>query len=115
MMIAEAVHIEAAPERESPYNRTMAVWVSWMKLKDCQTTGGWGHPQDSKEFMTAGEAVDVMIDDLPRIQWWAIRKAHGITTVWRFPDHSFADALAEAEEKLTPKMRNNLATRRFFN
>ena len=115
MMIAEAVVIEAAPTRDAPFHRAMTVWVNWMKLNDQQTSSGLGHPQDSKDFMKAGEAVEVMINDLPRVHWWAIRKAHGITTVWRFPDRSLPDALAEAESILTPKMRNNLATRRFFN
>ena len=43
MMLAEAVFIEAAPERDSPFNLAMGVWVSWMSLKDRQTSGGYGH------------------------------------------------------------------------
>lgn len=114
MIIAEPVQIEA-PEADSPFNRAMAIWVSYMKLTDQQQTGGHGHPQDTKDFMRTGEAMEVMINDLPRVQWWAIRKSKGIATVWRYPDRSLPDALAEAEEILTAKMKNNLATRRFFN
>lgn len=119
MIIAEPIQIAApevkAPEVESPYNRAMAIWASWIKLSDQQESTGNGHPQDTKDFMRTGEAVEVMINDLPRLHWWAIRKSKGIATVWRYPDRSLPDALAEAEEILTVKMRNNLATRRFFN
>lgn len=114
-MIAETIIIESAPEQATPFNQAMQVWASWISLKDCQTSSGWGHPQDAKDFMRTGEAMEVMINDLPRVQWWAIRKSRGIATVWRFPDLSLPDALEQAEQILTPKMRNNLATRRFFN
>lgn len=107
--------IEKAPDADSPYHSVMKTWARWMTLSDRQHTDGLSHPQDVKEFMACGEAVDVMIDALPRIQWWAIRKAHGITTAWRFPDHSFEDALVAAEQNLSPKMQKNVATRRYFN
>jgi hypothetical protein len=64
--------------------------------------------------MAAGTAIDAMINDLKRHQWWAIRKAHGISTVWNFPNVSLSDALAQAEEALTPKMKRHVDTRRFF-
>lgn len=104
-----------APTPDSPYNAVMKVWARWMTLVDRQEPGGWSHPQDAKEFMRTGEAVDAMINDLSRVQWWAVRKAHGIATVWRFPELSFADALAEAESKLTEKMLKCVDTRRYFN
>ena len=102
----------AAPD--SPFNLVMKIWVSWMSLQDRQEAGGWGHPQDAKEFMQTGQAVDAMIDDLPRAQWWAVRKARGITTVWRFPEQSLSDAILEAEMNLTRKMRRHVDTRRYF-
>lgn len=118
------------PERDTPFMRCMKIWASWITLKDQRNVGGWSHPQDAKEFLRAGEAVEVMINDLPRVQWWAIRKAHGIApgvefagdaprrvgvSVWRFPDTSLPDALEAAESTMTPKMRNNIDLRRFFN
>jgi hypothetical protein len=115
MKVIESEVTQAAPERDTPFNVVMKIWARWMTLADRQEPGGWGHPQDIKEFMRTGEAVDAMIDDLPRVQWWAVRKAHGIATVWRFPDLSFADAMAEAEEKLTAKMLLCVDTRRYFN
>lgn len=107
--------LQKAPEADTPFNQVMKTWARWMTLSDRQTSEGLSHPQDVKEFMACGEAVDLMIDTLPRVQWWAIRKAWGITTLWRFPDQSFADAVVAAELNLFPKMSKNVATRRYFN
>lgn len=116
MFAAEnAVAKQVAPERDTPFNRVMKVWKSWMSLQDRQEPGGWSHPQDAKEFMRTGEAVDAMVNDLPRVQWWAIRKATGIASVWRFPELSLPDALEQAEMTLTKKMLINVDTRRYFN
>lgn len=115
-MIEQEVSTQTAPERDTPFTRCMKIWASWITLKDQPCVGGWGHPQDAKEFLRAGEAVEVMINDLPRVQWWAIRKAHGVSpAAWRFPETSMADALDQAETTLTPKMRNHIDLRRFFN
>lgn len=110
---APAVAMQA-PTADTPYNVVMAIWTSWMSLADRQEAGGWSHPQDAKEFMRAGEAVDTMINDLPRNQWWAVRKARGLATVWRFPEQSLADALEDAELALAPKMARHVDTRRYF-
>lgn len=104
----------AAQQPASPFEHAMSVWTRWIALKDNQVSQGWGHPQDTKDFMRAGEAIDVMINDLPRVEWWAVRRARGVATVWRFPDLSLPDAIARAEHMLTPKLRNHIATRRFF-
>lgn len=112
--VEHAVMLEA-PDSDTGFNRVMKVWTSWMSLADRQESGGWSHPQDAKEFMRTGEATDVMINDLPRAQWWAIRKARGIATVWRFPDLSLMDQMAAAETTLTAKMLINVDTRRYFN
>ena len=103
------------PGRESPFSTVMKTWARWMTLADHQHSEGHAHPQDVKEFMACGEAVDVMISDLTIHQRWAIRKAFGIATMWRFPQISFADTLLQAEGILTVKMRKNVATRRYFN
>lgn len=107
--------IEVAPERGTPYQRVMKVWVQWIHLKDYQTGGGWGHPQDVRELMAVGEATESFINDLPRIQWWAVRKAHGIApAVWRFPNADYAAELLLAEETLTVRMQKDVNTRRYF-
>jgi hypothetical protein len=115
MIIAECTaEILKAPERDTPFNRVMKVWSKWIKLKDRDEPGGWAHPQDSKEIMQTGEAVDSMLKSLPRVNRWAVDKAHGVCRVWLFPDRSFPDAMEEAENILTPKMRAHRDTMRFF-
>lgn len=99
---------------QTPYDVCMGIWTEWMKLADHQHSTGFSHPQDVKEFMAAGLAIDTMVNDLKRHQWWAIRKSRGICTVWNFPNVSLADALTQAEAILTPKMRTNEATKRYF-
>lgn len=101
-------------ERDSPFRKVMKTWARWMTLADQQHSNGWANPQDVKEFMACGSAVEIMIDNLPRIQWWAVRKAFGIATVWRFPEHSYEHALEEAERTLSRAMQRNIATRRYF-
>lgn len=85
-----------------------------MHLTDQQHSGGDANLQDTRDFMRTAEAVDVMVDDLPRVNWWAVRKSQGLCTVWRFPDSSYADALLDAERLLVPKMKNHIAVRRYF-
>lgn len=114
-MSAPQQKIVVAPEADTPYNNVMKTWARWMTLNDRAHSDGLSHPQDVKEFMACGEAVDVMIDDLPIHERWAIRKAHGLATAWRYPERSLADTLVAAEVLLTGKMIKNVATRRYFN
>lgn len=101
-------------EPDSPFSKVMKTWARWMTLADHQHSNGWAHPQDVKEFMACGSAVEIMMDSLPRIQWWAVRKAFGMATVWRFPEHSYEQALEDAERALSKAMQRNIATRRYF-
>jgi len=101
--------------KDSPYNQLLELWTRYISLRDCKEPTGDANLQDTKDFMRAGEAMEAMINELPRHQWWAIRKARGISTVWIFPSLNIADALQQAEKKLTPKMQSHIATRRFFN
>jgi hypothetical protein len=98
----------------SPFDRVMDVWARWVALADYQISSGDANLQDTKDFMRAGEAAEAMINELPRHQWWAIRKSRGISTVWLFPNTSISDALEAAEKILTPKMQQHIALRRFF-
>ena len=101
--------------RKSPYNLVMDVWERWMRLADHQHSLAESHPQDAKELMACGRAVDTMVDDLPTVQRWAISKSRGISTsVWRFPDTSIEYALEDAENALTIKMQKHIATRRYW-
>ena len=98
----------------TPFNQVMTIWTQWITLRDRNEPGGYAHPQDVKDFMRVGEAVEAMVNDLPRHLWWAIRKSRGISTVWLFPNLSLMDALEEAENKLVPKMQQHIVTRRYF-
>lgn len=113
-MQAQKIAVVDTFHQQTPYEVCLGIWTEWMRLKDQQHSSGFGNPQDVKEFMAAAEAVEAMINDLPRYQWWSIRKARGICTVWAFPHVSLPDALEKAEAALTPKMRANSATKRYF-
>ena len=111
----EKENITIVAERGTPYQRVMAVWRSWISLADRQEPGGWSHPQDAKDFMRTGEAVETMVNDLPRVQWWAVRKAAGVSpAVWRFPSADYEKELGDAEIALTAKMLRHSDTRRYF-
>lgn len=114
--MSQTIEVRDTVTKLSPYARCMKVWASWLTLSDRQQGGGFSHPQDAKEFMRTGEAVEAFVNDLPRVQWWAVRKAAGVSpAVWRFPETSMADALEQAEITLTVKLRNNRDTMRYFN
>jgi hypothetical protein len=104
-----------APVQDSPYNTVMKIWARWMTLADQQHSTGYAHPQDVKEFMACGEAVDAMVSDLPIHYRWAVKRAYGLATAWIYPERSLPDALAAAEETMLAKMLKNIATRRYFN
>jgi hypothetical protein len=103
-----------APKADSPFTAIMKTWARWMSLVDHQHSEGNANPQDVKEFMACGEAVDSMVNDLPIHYRWAIRKAFGLATAWVYPDKSLADTLVAAEAILSVKMLKNVATRRYF-
>jgi hypothetical protein len=115
MTAVEKIVVEQAPNADSPFVTVMKIWARWNTLADRKESGGWSHPQDVKEFMRTGEAVEAMVHDLPSVNRWAVFRAFGIATVWRFPHLSLPDALLEAEEMLTPKMLHNVDTKRYFN
>lgn len=115
MTAVEKIIVEEAPKADSPFVTVMKLWARWNTLADRKEAGGFSHPQDVKEFMRTGEAVEAMVNDLPSVNRWAIYRAFGISTVWRFPHLSLPGALIEAEEILTPKMLRNVDVKRYFN
>lgn len=98
----------------TPFQKVMEIWRRWNALSDHPVSLADMHPQDTKEFMAAGEAADVMINALPRHLWWAVMKSNGVATVWLFPNLNLADAMCEAEEILSGKMQKHIVTRRYF-
>lgn len=114
MIENESAAISTAPVADRPFDVVMGIWANFMRLPDSKRDRSQPLDQDGKEFIALGEAVSTMVDDLPRVQWWAIMRSRGICTVWKFPDRSLADALADAEKALMPKLTTNFATKRYF-
>lgn len=114
MIEIESAAISSAPVSDRPFDIVMGIWAQFMRLKDSKRDRSQPLDQDGKEFIALGEAVTVMVDDLPRVQWWAVMRSRGICTVWRFNEASFPGALADAEQALVPKMQKNFATKRYF-
>jgi hypothetical protein len=106
--------VDETPVADSPFNAVMKTWARWMTLTDQQHSSGLANPQDVKEFMACGEAVDVMVSDLPIHHRWAVRRAYGLATAWIYPERSLAETLVAAEAILSVKMLKNVATRRYF-
>ena len=114
MQAANEIEVRVQPVKK-PLDVCLDIWARWSALSDYQITSGCANEQDTKEFMQAGEAIEAMVNSLSRRKWWAIKKSKGICTAWIFNDEVFADVLQEAEALLEPKMRNHVATRRYFN
>lgn len=114
MKTSEAVIVEEAPQADSPFVIVMKIWARWMTLRDRREPGGWAHPQDVKEFMRTGEAIDAMVNDLSSEHRWAVYRAYGIATIWRYPQLSLADVIVEVELKMMPKMLKNVDVKRYF-
>lgn len=110
--------LEEAPQAESPFVAVMKTWARWMTLRDdIRRSAGLSHPQDVKEFMSCGEAVDALVHDrsiLTEHQRWAVKRVFGVASVWRYPDVSLQDTFAAAEEILMPRLQKNVATKRYF-
>lgn len=105
---------EVFHEKRNPVDEILDVWSYWMRLKDAAFSESLADPCDVKDAMTIAEAVETMVNDLKRHQWWAIRKSRGICSVWIFKDEHYENHLTQAREILEKKMRTHIATRRFF-
>lgn len=115
-------------QKDSPLEVCLAIWLEWQRRDD--TSIGWrgrsamleGDAQADLQQLCDGidnntaQAVEAMICDLRPVHLiWAIRRRCGLANVWRFPSLIFADALEQAEMELEKKLKNNVATRTFFN
>lgn len=99
----------------APIDKLLTIWAEYLSLRDEHVSSGLANPQDVKDFMRIGEAVETMVNDLRRHQWWAVRKSRGICSVWVFKDEHYEAHLAQAREILEKKMRAHIATARYFN
>lgn len=127
MQVARKIEISER-QKESPLEVCLAIWLQWQRRDD--TSIGWrgrsallegdAHADSQQLYDSmdnnAALAIEAMISDLrPAHLIWAIRRRCGLANVWRFPSLVFADALEQAETELEKKLKNNIATRTFFN
>lgn len=115
MHMHEIAESEYEDRERDPFKVCLDIWARWSSLADHQVSLGIANEQDTKEFMRAGEAIDVMINSLTRRQWWALHKAKGMCTVWIFAEEKYPEALLQAREALEPRLQKHIATRRYFN
>jgi hypothetical protein len=111
----------------SPLEICLDLWLQWQRRDDTcvgwrgqsaiLVSDGYVDPQQVYDNMdnNTAKAVDAMVSSLPTHLVWAIRRRCGLATVWRFPSLIFADELDKAEKELEKKLKNNIATRTFFN
>jgi hypothetical protein len=120
-------NLEVRYVEQTPLDVCLELWLRWLDRSD--TCVGWrgrsagivGEAEASSEQLydrmdnETGAAMDTMISDLKVQHNWAIKKRCGVAILWRFPSLVFADVLADAEKELERKMKNNIATRNYFN
>jgi hypothetical protein len=129
----EDVTVESAPKRDG-LAVCLECWRSYMNSEDKALTasrmkleGGLddsdtipeGYESDPygdqhKADLAIGEATNAMINDLKPAHTWAITKACGFSTVWRFPSVNYVTALAAAHAALEEKLRRHIATATLF-
>ncbi|MBY0237880.1 MAG: hypothetical protein K2X55_01050 [Burkholderiaceae bacterium] len=122
-----AIHrVEVRMVQQEPLDVCLAVWLEWQRKRTLNL--GWHRRSaglcsdacaDSDDLYdsmdtAAAEAVEAMMASLPRHLDWALRKACGIATVWRFPQLDFAAELVNARMLLETKLKKNIATQSFF-
>lgn len=112
----------------SPLEKLMDIWVRFHNRADKRESGGFrGRDsllrseslRDLEQLCDADEeeaanAVDVSVNSLSAQHSWAIKKKHGIASVWRFPQLDYLDTVEKAEQELEKKLRRNIATSNYF-
>lgn len=102
-------------------------WSAWMGQSDRDLGmqqqnslrgdgDGYGNEDTSqaRRENEIAEATDAMIASLRHHHRWAIFRRCGLSTVWNFPRMDLLQAILEAEEELTKKLKINVATRTLF-
>lgn len=115
--------------RPDPIDYCLAMWGSWMATGGQRNLGARimgglvgesdGHGSDINEEqhshdMQVGAATDAMIDGLSVMHRWAIYRACGVATQWRYPNADLALTLIDAREQLAVALKKNECTRNFF-
>jgi hypothetical protein len=70
--------------------------------------------EQHKADLAIGEATNAMINDLKPAHTWAITKACGFTTVWRFPSVDYLSTISAANAALEEKLRRHIKTATLF-
>lgn len=115
--------------RPDPVDYCLDKWGTWMctggqRNLDARIMGGLvgdsdGHGADIHEAqhshdMQVGAATNAMVDGLSALHRWAIYRACGMATVWRFPNADLAQTVMEARTALEIALKKNECTRNFF-
>lgn len=122
----EARKIPVFDCRVTPLDICLERWIDYHRREDLEM--GWHRsspmlvgdaPANSEQLYSrmdnkAGEAVDVVVNSLPAHMCWAMKKACGFASVWRFPSLIFEDVVVDARRELENKLKNNVATRVFW-
>lgn len=115
--------------RPDPLDYCLAAWKDWIASTGQRNLGARimgglvgdadGHGYDIHEAqhshdMQIGAATDAMIDSLSRLHAWAIYRACGVSTAWRFPNADWMETANEARAELIEKLKKNECTRNLF-
>lgn len=115
--------------RPDPVDLCLEIWKHWMAGDSDRDLGaktmrglsgeGDGHGVDLHEAQQASDikiaqATDAMISGLSRMHVWAIYRACGLASVWKFTGISLQDAAAEARIELKARLSKNICTSLLF-
>lgn len=102
-------------------------WSTWMGQSDTDLGikgqaslrgdgDGYGNEDTSNQRLAneIAEATNAMIGGLRTHHRWAIYRACGLATMWKYPNMDLAHAAEDAKKELEIKLRNNVATRILF-
>ena len=115
--------------KPDPVDLCLDIWKNWMagdsdrdlgaKTMRGLTGEGDGHGVDLHEAQQASDikiaqATDAMISSLSRVHVWAIYRACGLASVWKFSNAPLMQMVTEARIQLATKLRKNTCTAVLF-
>ena len=115
--------------KPEPVDYCLETWKNWMAGDSDRDLGtktmrglcgeGDGHGTDLHEAQQLNDtkiaqATDAMISSLSRVHIWAIYRACGLSSVWRFSSAPLASTVLEARHILAAKLRKNVCTAVLF-
>jgi hypothetical protein len=124
--VRKAEAAQPAFDKPDPYAILMACWVDYMNTDDRDLGAGRMrlngevideldvYEQQRAADLKMGAAVNAMVDSLTMQHRWAIYRSQGISTAWRFQNANYVDVLEAARAGLELKLKNNVATKIYF-